>query len=237
MVGTKINVNSRENYVKILFLNRGNEAFVRPAILAKTLTVTTSAITEMLKRLLEEGYIEYSKYQGAKLTEKGETLGRLMVRRHRIWEMYLYKVLGFPWDKVHQEAERLEHASSDDLINRLEEVLGYPEFDPHGDPIPSKEGVIPKVEACQPLSTLAKSEVARVVRVSDFDDQFLNYISGLGIRLGQYIVVKDIHQFDESLMVIIDGTLIHLSQTAAQHILVHREKTEIKDMYDEKKSS
>ncbi len=143
-----------------------------------------------------------------------------MVRRHRIWEMYLHQILGFSWDKVHQEAEQLEHASSDELVNRLEEVLGFPQYDPHGDPIPSKEGVFPKEIKCIPLSKCIVGEHVTVVRVSDFDTSFLNYIDTLGIQLQLSLVVAEVRAFDHSCVIQIGERRESISEFTAQHIFV-----------------
>jgi DtxR family Mn-dependent transcriptional regulator len=211
-----------ENYLKIIFTNQEGSAFVKPSILAKGLGVTTAAVTEMLKKLAQEKYIVYSPYHGARLTNKGRAEGQNVVRRHRIWEMYLSKVLGFSWDEVHDEAERLEHASSDALIDRLEEVLKFPKFDPHGDPIPSKHGVMPKLIPSQPLASLKPDTKGRVIRVNDVDDEFLRYISELGIHLEQTLVVKSVLPFDQSMLVKIGSKTQSLSYFAAQNIFVHR---------------
>jgi len=127
----------------------------------------------MLKKLAKDGLVDYKPYKGIQLTAEGESYARNMVRRHRIWEIFLTRIVGMPWDKVHEEANRLEHSSSDDLINRMEEMLDYPEYDPHGDPIPSKSGKMPKLKKHRPLSDLNEGESGRVIRVNDFDQKFL----------------------------------------------------------------
>ncbi len=211
---------SFENYLKIIFLAEKDTGQVKPQIVANRLQISTAAVTDMFKRLSEEGFIIYSPYKGARLTDKGIQVGRQMVRRHRIWEMYLCQALGFQWEEVHDEAERLEHASSDGLIDRLEELLGHPDHDPHGDPIPSKEGVFPKQIASRPLSSVAAGESVTVIRVHDFDTHFLAHLQKMGIGLGQIIVVKEILPFDGSILIEIDGKTETLSQMASTHIFV-----------------
>ncbi len=212
---------SAENYLKLIFIHQTKEGTVKPNLLAKKLEVSTAAVTDMFKRLFEQGFIDYSKYKGARLTPKGEAIGKTMVRRHRMWEMYLHKKLGFAWDKVHEEADRLEHASSDDLIDRLEEELQFPLFDPHGDPIPSKDGLIPTLQTAQPLSTLKIGQSGKVIRVSDFDNQFLIYINQLGVYLDQHITLTQVRSFDQSCVVDINGTQASITQVVADNIFVH----------------
>ena len=212
---------STENYLKIIFkLQQIEKGGVKPLHLARTLDVSPPAVTDMLKKLSEERFVDYTPYHGVKLTKKGMIHGQNMVRRHRLWEMYLHKMLGFPWDKVHEEAERLEHASSDDVINKIEEVLGFPEYDPHGDPIPSKEGVFPKAISSVPLSKCKVGEALKVIRVSDFDNDFLHYIDTLGIQLQKFVVIKEIRSFDHSLLISIDGRVESISALTASHIFV-----------------
>jgi DtxR family Mn-dependent transcriptional regulator len=128
-----------------------------------------------------------------------------------------------PWDKVHDEAENLEHSSSDELINRLEEMLDYPHFDPHGDPIPDKNGALPKQKKTIPLSLINIGETAEVIRVNDFDNDFLNYLSGIGIKLNKKLIIKDVLNFDKSMLIEIDGSEINISNTIAANIFVVRD--------------
>jgi DtxR family Mn-dependent transcriptional regulator len=178
----------------------------------------------MLKKLAADKYILYEKYKGIRLTRHGEEFAINMVRRHRIWEVFLQKIVGMPWDKVHQEAHQLEHSSSDNLINRLEVLLRYPEFDPHGDPIPTKEGKMPKVKKYLPLSELKGGESGVVIRVNDFDEQFLFYLTTLGISLNETIKVKEKREFDNSLLVLIKGKPWNISQKLADNIFVEMKK-------------
>jgi DtxR family Mn-dependent transcriptional regulator len=125
-----------------------------------------------------------------------------------------------PWDKVHEEANRLEHSGSDELINRLEEMLEFPEYDPHGDPIPSKEGKVPKLRKHVQLADLKSGQTGTVIRVNDFDEQFLSYISRIGIKLGGLILVKEKRKFDKSLQIIVKGKQINISSKVAENIFV-----------------
>ena len=177
----------------------------------------------MMKKLSRDGLVNYTRYKGIKLTGQGESYARNMVRRHRIWELFLQRIVGMPWDKVHDEAEHLEHSSSDELINRLEEMLDYPQFDPHGDPIPDKNGMLPKQKKMIPLSSIETGEMVEVVRVNDFDHSFLNYLSEIGLELNKKLLVKNILDFDKSMLISIDKSEINISNTIAANIFVVRQ--------------
>lgn len=211
---------SKEDYLSIIFKHKDNNGEIKPNIIAEKLTVTNAAVTDMLKKLSKEGLINYKKYKGISLTSEGEIFARNVVRRHRLWEVFLYQVLGMPWNKVHDEANRLEHSSSDELMNRIDRLLNYPEYDPHGDPIPSKEGNVPKVKKHRPLSELNTGDSAKVVRVNDFDENFLTYISELGIKLKENIIVKEKRTFDNSMEILVDGKPWNISNKLAQNVFV-----------------
>ncbi|MGE4169562.1 MAG: metal-dependent transcriptional regulator [Candidatus Margulisiibacteriota bacterium] len=214
-----------ENYLKYLFVRQqAGETYIKPASLSKKFNVSAAAVSEMLKKLSDQGLILYVPYQGISLTDAGLAQGQNMVRRHRLWEQYLHEKLGFAWDKVHEEAEMLEHASSDALINALEEALGFPEFDPHGDPIPAKDGSIPKSKPALPLSSCTEGMEVEVVRVSDFDEEFLAYIQDLGIGLGTRLKVQHTHRFDHSIVINLDHKVISLSHFSAEHLFVVEQK-------------
>ena len=209
-----------ENYLKILYTKQVKDTFVKASIMAEKLGVSTAAITDMFKKLSQDKLITYSPYKGAKLTKSGRDIGQNMVRRHRIWELYLQEVVGISWDKVHDEAERLEHASSNDLIDRLEKILNYPQFDPHGDPIPGRDGRMPKMSPLIPLSKLGIHQKGAVKRINDHDTPFLTYIKDLGIQLGTQIEVQDIREFDRSRLIIIGEQSVNISEFTAQNMFI-----------------
>lgn len=211
---------SKEDYLSIIYKNKDVNGEIRPNLIAEKLSISAAAVTDMFKKMSKEGLIKYKKYKGITLTESGETYARLIVRRHRLWEMFLYQIVGLPWDKVHEEANNLEHSSSDILINRLEEILDFPEYDPHGDPIPSRKGKIPKLKKNIPLSDLNEGETAKVIRVNDYDRKFLNYISQLGIKLSIPITVKQKRDFDKSMEIEISSKSWNISYTLAQNVFV-----------------
>lgn len=214
---------SKENYLSTIYRHRNNEGGIKAKQLAEQLEISNAAVTDMMKRLSRDGLVNYTRYKGIKLTGQGETYAKNMVRRHRIWELFLQRIVGMPWDKVHDEAENLEHSSSDELVNRLEVMLDFPQFDPHGDPIPDKNGMLPKQKKMIPLSMIRTGEIVKVVRVNDFDNDFLIYLSGIGIKLDKKLIIKDVLNFDKSMLIEIDGNEINISNTIAANIFVVRQ--------------
>jgi DtxR family transcriptional regulator, Mn-dependent transcriptional regulator len=215
---------SKEDYLSAIYKYQDENGKIKPTLIAAKMQISNAAVTDMLRKLSKEKYVNYKKYKSITLTEKGKTYAQKMVRRHRIWEVFLNQVVGMPWDKVHDEAHRLEHSSSDELINRLEEMLNFPEFDPHGDPIPGKDGSFPALKKTISLSKLKKGDTAIVIRVNDFDNDFLNYLSRIGVHLQKEIIVKDVLEFDHSMLVKIDGKNINFSNTIATNIYVEVKK-------------
>ncbi|MCH7965346.1 MAG: metal-dependent transcriptional regulator [Bacteroidetes bacterium] len=214
---------SKEDYLSTIYRHRNNEGGIKATQLAEQLEISNAAVTDMMKKLSRDGLVNYARYKGIKLTEHGESYARNMIRRHRIWELFLQRIVGMPWDKVHDEAEQLEHSSSDELINRLEEILDYPQFDPHGDPIPDKNGMLPKQKKLIPLSLIKTGEMVEVIRVNDFDNSFLNYLSEIGLELNKKLLVKNILDFDKSMLISIDKNEMNISNTIAANIFVVRE--------------
>lgn len=215
---------SKEDYLSAIYKFKDENGETKAKKIAEKLGISNAAVTDMLKKLSKDKFIKYQKYKGISLTQNGEEYARNIVRRHRIWEVFLHQIVGMPWDKVHDEAHNLEHSASDNLINRMEEMLDFPEYDPHGDPIPSKEGIIPKQKKSVALSLLGKNETGVVLRVNDFDNSFLKYISKIGIDLGKEIHVRNILNFDRSMIVKIDDKEINISGTLAANIFVERKK-------------
>jgi DtxR family Mn-dependent transcriptional regulator len=211
---------SKEDYLSIIYKNKDFNGEVRPNLIAEKLSISAAAVTDMFKKMSKDGLIKYKKYRAVTLTESGETYAKLIIRRHRLWEMFLYQIVGLPWDKIHDEANNLEHSSSDYLIDRLEELLSFPEYDPHGDPIPSRKGKIPKVKKNIPLSDLNEGDTEKVVRVNDYDRNFLTYISQLGIKLSIPITVKQKRVFDKSMEIEINGKSWDISYNLAQNVFV-----------------
>lgn len=215
---------SQEDYLTAIYRNLDEAGEIKPNLLAEKLEISNAAVTDMLRKLSRDGFVNYKKYKSIKLTSEGESYAKNMLRRHRIWEVFLHQSLGMSWDKVHEEAEKLEHSSSDELINLLEEFLDYPEFDPHGYPIPDKNGKIKKSKSVIPLTELNENDSAKVIRVNDDVKNLLSYITKIGISLGKEITIKDKLEYDGSILIRINGNDINLSNKVASNIFVEKIK-------------
>lgn len=211
---------SIEDYLSAIYKYQDRDGKIKPNLIAEKLGISNAAVTDMLRKLSKEKYVNYEKYKSINLTEKGKAYAQNMVRRHRIWEVFLNQIVGMPWDKVHDEAHRLEHSSSDDLINRMEEMLEFPEYDPHGDPIPSKEGKVPKLKKNISLTLLKGGEKGKVIRVNDFDEGFLVYIADIGIALNELIEMKAVRDFDKSMLISVRGKEWNISRELAENVFV-----------------
>jgi DtxR family Mn-dependent transcriptional regulator len=189
------------------------------AALAKELAISSSAVTEMARRLADGGLLSYQKYQGIKLTKSGHDLAVSITRRHRLWEVFLIQHLGFEWDEVHDLADELEHIGSEELVDRLEKFLGYPTHDPHGDPIPNKKGEIPN-RPLAPLAQLEPGDTGVVARVSDEFPELLRYASSLGLSISAEVRVVERIAFDCSVRLIADGREAVVSEKLANSVFL-----------------
>ncbi|SMC69467.1 metal-dependent transcriptional regulator [Pedobacter nyackensis] len=197
---------TEENYLKaLLMLSFQNEE--RPEAgtneMAAYLGVKPATATDMLKKLKEKELVTYQKYGKILLTELGREKATAILRKHRLWETFLYEKLDFSWDEVHEVAEQLEHIQSEKLVNKLEEFLDFPEFDPHGDPIPKANGDIPAIDKVL-LSEVTAGEVCKVVAVKDTSAVFLQYLEKLNITIGTKFKVLEVIDFDGSLSIQIE---------------------------------
>jgi DtxR family Mn-dependent transcriptional regulator len=175
-----------ENYVKTIYLigaRKPADQAVSTGEIAQGLNVSPGTVTGMLKTLSEADLATYTPYEGAQLTQAGERLALKVLRRHRLVELFLAQTLAMPWDEVHEEAEHIEHAVSDRLVDRIEAYLGFPSVDPHGDPIPRADGSLAEPEG-KPLASQPRGQRFRVVRVVDQDPAFLRYLTESGLDLG-----------------------------------------------------
>jgi DtxR family Mn-dependent transcriptional regulator len=189
-------------------------------IIAEHLSKRASSVTDMVRKLADNDLVNYTKYQGVTLTSKGEKIAVKIVRKHRLWELFLYQKLGFKWNEIHDIAEELEHIQSDLLVERLYEFLNYPQKDPHGDPIPDELGNFPENKSV-PVSRFKSGINGIVVGVNDKSSAFLAYLDKIGIHLGTEIKLIEVHAFDNSVDIKIDELkFIHLSYQAAQNILM-----------------
>ena len=208
-----------EDYIKAVYKLQRTGGRVTTSALAAELRLADASITDMIKKLSRKGYLRYVPYQGVDLTERGRRTALKIVRRHRLWEMYLVRFLKFSWDKVHDEAERLEHATSDELEERLDEALGWPRTDPHGDPIPTSDGGI-TVRNDIPLSACAPGASVRIRRVSDHDKELLEHAARVGLTLNRKLIVKEKRGFDGSMLVQVGSQRNFISAQLASAIFV-----------------
>jgi DtxR family Mn-dependent transcriptional regulator len=212
---------SEENYIKAIFkLSQELKTEVTTSSLAEHLSTKASSVTDMIQKLADKNLVNYIKYQGVTLKPAGKKTAIKIVRKHRLWELFLYQTLGFKWNEIHDIAEELEHIKSEVLMEKLDAFLNYPQKDPHGDPIPDAHGRFPENKSFQ-LSLLHKGGIGTVVGVYDKSSAFLTYLDKINIRLGTDIEVIDCNVFDNSFDVKInDSKAVHLSYQAVQNILM-----------------
>lgn len=208
-----------ENYLKNIYKLQESEGKVTTSLLSEKLQISPPSVSEMIKRLAEEGSLKYTPYRGVELTEQGRRKALRIIRRHRLWELFLVEVLKYNWDEIDEEAERLEHITSEKLEQRLDAALGYPTKDPHGDAIPTPDGKV-RVVHRQTLAQTKPGKFVTVSRVSDEDPDILKYASKLGIALRKKIKVKEKIKFDGSLRVEIGRKERFISSKLAQNIFV-----------------
>ena len=198
----------------------GDGAAVTTNDLAHRLALAAASVTGMVKRLAGQGLIDHARYRGVRLTEQGRRTALRTLRRHRVIETYLVSVLGFGWDRVHDEAERLEHSASDELVDRMAAALGDPAVDPHGAPIPTRDGGIAEGPAGCALSEVAAGDRGRIARVEDDDAERLRYLASLGIRPGVEFELVERAPFGGPLTVRIAGVPRQLGPQLAAHVVV-----------------
>ena len=193
---------SKEDYIKTIYSLNGAKDIVSNKQLAHSLSVSAASVTDMNNRLKKENLITYYPYKGVQLTDIGIQIANKLIRKHRIWEVFLYEKLGFDWDEVHVEADRLEHASSEKVINALSELLGHPEYDPHGGIIPNADGTVDldKVPLI-PLNDAIVSQTFTVKEVPDDDDELLSYLTQKGISLNDTFEIIHIETYDSTITI------------------------------------
>lgn len=211
---------TEENYLKAIFkLSQTAMQKITPTAIADAVEVNAASVIDMLKKLKEKELIIYDKRNGAQLSLKGKRLAINIVRKHRLWEVFLYEKLKFTWDEIHEMAEQLEHIQNDNLADRLDEFLEFPQFDPHGDPIPKANGSIPTLSKML-LCEKKIGDHCQVVAVKDTSPEFLQYLKLLSVEIGTRIVIEDKMAFDNSLIILIDGKLTTVSDKFANSIFV-----------------
>jgi DtxR family Mn-dependent transcriptional regulator len=213
---------SEENYLKAIYhLASDSKKGISTNAIAKSLETKASSVTDMVKKLSEKEVVLYIKYQGVTLTEFGKKTAANIVRKHRLWEVFLVEKLNFSWDEVHDVAEQLEHIKSSKLINQLDVLLGFPTHDPHGDPIPDKDGNVNTVDKIL-LSTFNKDESGVCVGVNDSSSEFLRFLDKKKITLGKKITVLEKEDFDDSLSIEIDGEKLSISKKIASNLYIKK---------------
>jgi DtxR family Mn-dependent transcriptional regulator len=213
---------SEENYLKAIYhLSLISNKGISTNSIAKKLETKASSVTDMIKKLSEKEVIVYKKYQGVTLTDFGRKEAANIVRKHRLWEVFLVENLNFSWDEVHDVAEQLEHIKSPKLVKQLDAFLGFPTHDPHGDPIPDEEGNL-KIVKKSLLSTLLKNESGVCVGVNDSSSEFLQFLDKKGITLGKEITVLEKEDFDDSLSIIINDKKLSISHKIANNLYIQK---------------
>lgn len=214
---------SVENYLKCIFhLQQASPGErVKNKDIADRLEIALPSVTSMLKALAQQEMIDYVPYQGAILTEKGEREACKILRKHRLIEVFLVQTLGLTWDEVHEEAEALEHSLSERLTERIDAYLGYPRFDPHGDPIPDVHGTMPDDHSRgRLLVTVEPGEEVAIARVLDQTPEFLRYLKDQGLTIGSAVRIKELAPFDGPITLTADGRQVSISRQLGQRILV-----------------
>ena len=212
---------TEENYLKAIYhLSNNGKSAVTTNGISELLNTSAASVTDMLKKLADKKLIHYVKYQGATLTESGRKAATYIIRKHRLWEVFLVEKLGFKWDEVHDIAEELEHINSTELIDRLNNFLGNPSADPHGDPIPDNEGNFHHKQLTK-ISKLPVGQQGTISGVSEHSSVFLQYLERSGLTLGTILSVKEIMEFDSSVTLLIgESKEITVSREVAKNILV-----------------
>ncbi|MEO7964071.1 MAG: metal-dependent transcriptional regulator [Gemmatimonadaceae bacterium] len=211
-----------EDYLKAIYGIEQLGGAVATNDIAAKLSIAAASVSGMVRRLADHGLLSYERYRGVRLTDAGRRAALRTIRRHRVIESYLAHALGYPWDRVHEEAERLEHAVSDELVDRMATAVGEPLTDPHGHPIPTRNGEIDETRHLR-LSDLAAGERSRVMRVSDEDSELLRYLAKIGIRPGVVVTLAERAPFDGPLTLRVGRGTCQVGTALASRVMVERE--------------
>ncbi len=214
---------AEENYLKSIYhLSNGGMQTVSTNAIADFLNTKPASVSDMIRKLAAKNVIHYEKYKGVRISDYGKEQALNIIRKHRLWEVFLVDKLKFNWDEVHEIAEQLEHIRSPLLISRLDEFLGYPQYDPHGDPIPDEHGIIqskPRVS----LSVLKVNDSGTLISVKDTSELFLQYLDKVGIAIGSRIKVLEKFPYDESMEIYVDGKhKTSVSRDVCENLLITR---------------
>ena len=215
---------SEENYLKTIYhLSNHGSISVNTNAIADKMETKASSVTDMIKKLADKNLVNYVKYQGVNLTEKGRLTAVIVIRKHRLWEVFLVNKLNFSWDEVHDVAEQLEHIKSEKLTNELDAFLKFPTHDPHGDPIPDKDGNINTLDKV-PLSALKENQQSKLLSVKDSSDDFLRYLNKREIKIGDTIKVLNIEPYDKSIQIEINQKEMVISENVAENLYLKNVK-------------
>lgn len=214
---------TEEDYLKAIYkIAEKEKSVVTTNAIAGQLNTSAPSVTDMLKKLKEKGMVHYQKYKGVTLTPSGNRVATTLIRKHRLWEVFLVEKLNFSWEQVHDIAEQLEHIRSVQLVNRLDNYLGNPKFDPHGDPIPNAEGKF-TLRNQQPLHALQPGDAGIVIGVKEHDTSFLQHLNSLGIKLGTKLTVRNYVAYDGTMEIFINEEIpVTISRITSNGILVKR---------------
>lgn len=215
---------SEENYLKAIYhLSNHGSISVSTNAIAEKIEAKASSVTDMIKKLADKDFVNYVKYQGVNLTSQGRLTAVMVIRKHRLWEVFLVNKLNFSWDEVHDVAEQLEHIKSKKLINELDGFLEFPTHDPHGDPIPDKDGNFNMLNKVK-LSSLHANEESELLSVKDSSDEFLRYLNKRKIKIGDTIKVLNIEPYDKSIQIKINSNDMVISDNVAENLYVKNVK-------------
>ena len=214
---------TEENYLKAIYgLQAKTLKEVSTNSLAKKLKTKASSVTDMVKKLDKKELIKYEKYKGVSLTILGKEIAINIIRNHRIWEVFLVQKLGYKWDEVHEIAEQLEHIKSKELVDRLDDFLEHPSFDPHGDPIPNKQGIIPVRKEAVLLNELSIGESGIIVGVKNTNNAFLQYLEEMNLTLGKKVQLEKEFDFDKSKIIKIENNTVTISKEVSTNLIIEK---------------
>lgn len=208
-----------EDYLKTIYKLDQDKNGVSTKELAAAMKISAASATNMIKRLAEKGFVEYESYKGARLTRAGEKISLEIIRHHRLLELYLLEIMGYSWDEVHEEAEKLEHHISEQFEDKISELLNDPTHDPHGDPIPTKEGALPQIKGV-PLVKAKEGEKKIISRITDQDPEHLRYLEKKGLIPGACLTIIEKEPFNGPITVQIDGEKKVIGRNIAASIFI-----------------
>jgi DtxR family Mn-dependent transcriptional regulator len=211
---------TEENYLKAIYkLSALTHETISTNAIAGRMSTRAATVTDMIQKLHDKKLVRYEKYKGVGITDKGRKVALAIIRKHRLWEVFLVKVLEFKWDEVHAIAEQMEHVHSDELTARLDKFLGYPKFDPHGDPIPNQNGKLQHAQFI-PLNSVRLHHTVKMAGVSEHSATFLQHLEKLGLQLGCRIKVTEKFTYDDSCLLLVNEKKeVHISFETAKNIL------------------